>query len=392
MRVVVPNQKLEPAIMNLKWLSLILFSICVLILPSVLFGQAPVLQPQQKILVDGITNQITTIEWLAPLAPIALSPFFGITLLSGFACYGAEWLPARGLIGPESPLANPTLFWICLTLTVATSLPRFSKVSKPVAQIADFLETYASIIVLVGIRLLSSFATEAQPEPLAFVQLGGITFGYDILIAIAMALNILVINTVKFFFEILVWITPVPALDACFEIANKMICAGLMLVYAFSPFIAMLINGLLFLACLFIFSWVRRRELFFRCIIIDAIMGKINPNRGRQIPERLVVFPAFNTGAIKRRSRCHLRQTDEGFELSYRRWLRSTLVETLTGAPVIEKDFWTNSLNFPDGVKLTFTTRYNEVLDQLSKQFNAELSDLSHLPTDGKKRSNLEFR
>ena len=78
--------------MHLKWLLFLLFSIGFFILPSVLLGQIPVLPPEQKILVDGITNQITTIEWLAPLAPIALSPFFGITLLSGFACYGSEWL------------------------------------------------------------------------------------------------------------------------------------------------------------------------------------------------------------------------------------------------------------------------------------------------------------
>lgn len=377
--------------MHLKWLLFLLFSIGFFIVPSVLLGQIPVLPPEQKILVDGITNQITTIEWLAPLAPIALSPFFGITLLSGFACYGSEWLPAHGLLGPSSPLANPTLFWACLALTVATSLPRFSKVSKPMAQIADFLETYSSIIVLVCMRLVSSFAAEADPD-MEILQRGGIALGYDILIAIAMAVNIVVINTVKFFFEILVWITPVPALDAGFEIINKLICAGLMLVYAFSPVVAVLINGLMFFACLLIFNWVRRRELFFRCVIIDAILGKINPSRGHRIPESLVVFPAFNTGAIKRRSRCHLHQTDQGFALSCRRWLRSPLVETLTGRPVIEKDFWTNSLNFPNGVKLTFTTRYNEVLDQLSKQYNAQLSDVRMPPESENKRSGLEFR
>lgn len=378
--------------MNAKWLSLGLFLFFVLTGPANLLGQSSVLPPQQKILVDGITHQITTIEWLAPLAPVALSPFFGITLLSGFACYGSDWLPAQGLIGPESPLANPALFWICLTLTVATSLPRFSKVSKPVAQLADFLETYSSIIVLVGIRLLTSFVSDAEPENLATVQLGGMTFGYDILIAIAMAINIVVINTVKFFFEILVWITPLPALDACFEVANKVICAALMMVYAFSPFTAMLINGLIFLTCLCIFGWVRRRELFFRCVIIDTILGKINPNRGRHVPSTLVVFPAFNTGAIKRRSRCHLHPTEDGFELIYRRWLRRHLVEKLQGEPVIEKEFWTNSLHFPDGVKLTFTTRYNDVLDQLAKQYGAQLYDLSRPTSATKSVPKMEFR
>ena len=42
---------------------------------------------------DQIAKKITNIEILAPLAPVALSPFFGITCLSG-----ASILASRGIL------------------------------------------------------------------------------------------------------------------------------------------------------------------------------------------------------------------------------------------------------------------------------------------------------
>ncbi len=65
---------------------------------------------------------------------------------------------------------NPTLFWTMATLALLTSLPRFSKVSKPLAMAVESLESYASVIILIAVKFLSSGATSHQPE----VALAGI--------------------------------------------------------------------------------------------------------------------------------------------------------------------------------------------------------------------------
>ena len=88
-----------------------------------------------------VSQQVSTQEWLGPLSAIALSPFFGLACLSGAATYGPEWLQSRShLIDSNSPLNNPMLFWTVLGLTIATSLPRLTKVSKPIALAAEKLE------------------------------------------------------------------------------------------------------------------------------------------------------------------------------------------------------------------------------------------------------------
>ena len=71
-------------------------------------------QVASGVVADQFVKQISAVEWLAPLAPVALSPFFGITLLSGLACYGPDWLPDNALLSAGSPLANPTMFWVFL--------------------------------------------------------------------------------------------------------------------------------------------------------------------------------------------------------------------------------------------------------------------------------------
>ena len=340
--------------------------------------------------VNQVTNQISTIEWLAPLAPVALSPFFGICLLSGLACFGPEWLPDNALLSGSSPFANPTVFWLFLVLTIVTSLPRLSKVSKPVAQCADFLETWSAVIVLAAMKFIATPAV-GQPD-LAFVTSAGVMeLSWDAIVAIAMAINIVVVNAVKFFFEFLVWITPVPMLDAAFEAANKALCAGLMGIYAFSPIVALILNLLIFAVCLCIYGWARRRAIFYRTTITDLVLGWVMKSRGKTIPDQLTVFPAFDVGPIKKRSKCRLSKSDNGLQLVQHRWLRNPISVELSGMPVIEKDWWTNSINLSDGIKLTFTSRYNAKLEELAENFGGAIHDAASQVSDPKYARQIEF-
>ena len=313
------------------------------------------------------TKQISNIEWLAPLAPIALSPFFGITLLSGLACFGPDWLPDNALLSEGSPLADPKIFWAFLVLTAITSLPRFSKVSKPIAQVADFLETYSAIVILLTLKIMSMELFQADSSEVAMVQAGVLSASWEGLLMIAMVINIIVVNSVKFFFEILVWITPIPFLDACFETANKALCAGLMAIYALSPVLALIINLIMFVVCALAFIWIRRREIFFRTILIDWIVQKLGQAAPR-IKDQLVVFPKSAVGSIPARARCLLVKSDCGWQITHQRWLRSHLVEQLAGNAEIDKGWWTNSILIDDGIRLTFSCKHQDQLHVISEK------------------------
>lgn len=228
---------------------------------------------------NGIAKQVSTQEWLGPLASVALSPFFGLACLSGGATYGPEWLQNKSaLFAPGSPLNNPLLFWVMLGLTITTSLPRLTKVSKPLALAAEQIEMYSAIIILMSLKYLS-LTSNSPVAPIAMsdptIQMAGIaTLPMDVLLSFAAAVNIIVINTVKLGIEVLVWLIPVPTIDAILEAGNKTLCASLMALYVYSPLLSMLLNLCLFAICCFAFFRVKRRLTYIKELIVMPMLER----------------------------------------------------------------------------------------------------------------------
>jgi hypothetical protein len=311
------------------------------------------------------------VDWLGPLAPLALSPFFGVTCLSGLALWGPEWATDNAVLGVAGPLRNETLFFIFLGLTVLTSVPRLTKVSKPFAQAVDRLETYAVIVILLAIKLVMSAGTSGSADPsvggeVAMIHLGIVSMTVDTLVAIAMVINILVINSVKFFFEFLVWLTPVPFLDAVFEVCNKSLCAALMAVYAYSPAIATGINLVVLLAAALVLRWISRRVRFYRTMVLDPVLATLWSGFGKPKRPELIVFPKNEFGPFKAKSRLRLAgNRGEGWRLSEATWWMPAKDHplTATSSPKVRRGWvmHTIELTADDGSRhhLVFSRRYS---------------------------------
>ena len=315
-------------------------------------------------------------DWLGPLAPIALSPFFGVTVLSGLALFGPEWATDNALLGASGPLKSQVLFVVFLVLTVLTSLPRLSKVSKPLAQALDQLETYSVIVILLAIKFLAD--TSDETTQVAVVQLGVFSITADVLLSIAMIINIIVINSVKFFFEFLVWLTPVPVLDAIFEVCNKGLCAALLAVYAFSPTVATIINLVILLTAAVIFRWANRQVHFYRTMVTDPLLARIWPSYGKPRKPEMVVFPADSLGPFKAKSRLKFRQTDAGWQLTTTSWfLRSSTVLIGDDArPTMRRGWVMHSIDLicdGDVQTLVFSRRYDNSLAVLAQQLGLQI-------------------
>ncbi|MEM9643773.1 MAG: hypothetical protein AAF989_02170 [Planctomycetota bacterium] len=265
---------------------------------------------------NELTDQLNVADWLGPLAPVALSPFFGIALLSGLSLHGPDWITDNALLGASGPLQSPTLFWIFVGLTALTSLPRLTKVSKPFAQAVDRLEAYSVVVILLVIKVVASMEASSGAEVAEMsapvFHLGIFSFTVDTLLALAMVVNVLVINSVKFFFEFLVWLTPVPFLDAVFEVCNKSLCAVLMAIYAYSPAVATVINLALLVVAAVMLRWISRRVRFYRTMILDPILARCWSGFGTPARHELIVFPKAAIGPFPAKSRLRLAANESG--------------------------------------------------------------------------------
>ena len=344
------------------------------------------LTPADQQQADQITEFVSTAEWLGPLGAVALSPFFGITCLAGMAQFGeGTWLEQNHFISTNPVLKHPALFWTFLVLTILTSLPRLTKISKPIAQALDQLETYAGIITLIVIRVVGAVEhQEVDGAAVAVVSMGMFSLTYDVILMIAAAINIIVINTVRFFFEVLVWVTPIPSIDALFETANKTICAFLLGVYAFSPLAALVLNGLMFLVCAVVFRWVWRRVDYARHVLSAFVWSTIGRRRYPVPDAEFVVFADGAIGPFPSRTRLLLRRTEQGWELAKPGWMGGWKTWALNDAKsaIIFPGLFAHRLEFhcDPPARVIFSFRYSSDLNELAHRFHFELEggDESH--------------
>ena len=361
---------------------LFVFLLLVILVAPVLAQETPAQHSKEFSATDisaanSLVQNLGVADWLGPLAPVALSPFFGIACLSGMALYGQGWVSTENaFLGVNSPLSSSMVFWTFLILTLVTSVPRFTKVSKPFAQAVDQVEAWAGIITLLALKLMMG-ASPPEPDQVVMLQAGIGSVTVDGLLMIAAAVNIVVINTVKFFFEVLIWITPIPTIDAAFEVANKSICAVLMAIYGCSPVLATGINLTMFVLAALIFHWAYRREVFYRVILVDAVWQWFSPPK-QTSPDLLTVFPTDSLESIPARSKCQLSRTDNGWLLTH-----SSLLGGKTQVPIesssmeLDAGYFTNSLKIQGRVncELSFSRWYNAALPQLADALGARLNE-----------------
>jgi hypothetical protein len=334
---------------------------------------------------EQLAKRISNIEVLAPLAPVALSPFFGITCLSGTSILCSNGvLPKNEFLMGNKALNNGLVFIIFLALSIATSLPKMTAVSKGFVEVTDQLETYAGIISYGVILYLADSGTEQ-----AVYTAGILTFTGNTLLMTAVVINIIVINTVKYFFELLVWISPIPLLDAAFETTNKVVTAVLVTVYAFNPYLAMLLDIILFLICLTIFNWVRRRVKYYRMIFVDPIIAKLLGRTGTSPPAYikarigavieqgeplLKVFPSRKIRKIKKKEMCYLTAGKDGLSLVKLRLIRQPKVEKFdtTNAQIeiitglVSNAIAITSQEMTKPAKLIFSKIHNNRIDSIA--------------------------
>lgn len=313
---------------------LILASVIVVCFASATFAQSLPVQPTPEDLSviqssKKFTESYGIADWMGPLAPIALSPFFGLACLSGIATFGPEWLQQRSsMFGGSSMLNNPFLFWSMVFLTIVTSLPRLSKVSKPIALAAEKLETYSVIIIMIAMRLFSSEPASVEPVAFAapgFLSAGIATMPLDLVIGLVTAINILVINGVKVFFEFIVWLSPIPTIDAIAEVANKMLSACLMAIYVWSPLLATVLNLLVLAACAMVFFWTQRRLAYYIdmivCPIAAIVMGRWASWRYAENSEGKLAFLAKKWRGFPAYTRLRIRgSTTHGWTVTRKSW------------------------------------------------------------------------
>lgn len=348
---------------------------------------------------ESFAEIVPIVEYLGPLAPVALSPFFGIAMLSGAALLTQwGWIPGNAFLKNSETLSDPMVFLVFLGLAIFTSLPRFAKVTKPVAQAADQLESYAGIATILVLQALASLQAGGGAEDPVVIEAGFVAVTGTGLVMILSAMNLFVINTVKFVFEVLIWLCPIPTIDAIFEATLKTVCAGLMVVYLTYPWLSAVINGIMFLICLLVFRWAYRLMNYYRVVLFGPIvwgflrgvgLARIPGVRTANLPGKLrmlyadpevvlPVYPGSKTPGFPRRVKAWLVRTVDGKCLIARRnWRGKPMVQAVRRVEEVGQGFIANwvTVQTAEGssLRLQFSRKFNPCMNALAERLQAPL-------------------
>lgn len=309
----------------------------------------------------GITSALKTnlllSEQLGMLGPVAISPYWGLFLASAASLFGGvenEFLVTHPFMG------NWIVFLLFGLSAVLTSVPNITKYSKALGVASSYLEDHVSIVIVV-LAITLPILHNAVGTPPAHGEFGILDMSlYSLVMMAFSAFYMFVVTTVRLFFELIAFITPVPLIDTAVEVAKKVSSLILMGVYFISPEVALGISLLLLIIAFFLFKKANRTMNYFKQIYITPILswiirrkrdlvdtGIVNRIKGLEkgINATIPVWPIHDYGSIKKQRKTWLIEEAEGdlylYQLhSFRRFSQQSIDKSTLEAGVnIRQEF-----------------------------------------------------
>lgn len=215
---------------------------------------------------DQVGRFLPPFEVLGPIASVAVSPFYGMALLSGAALLSDRGLlPRNEFLRRSRVLKNPLFFGCFALLALLISLPRFTKITNSLGTVLGYLEDRAALICLLVLNVLvvldSSLFETTQER-------GWQTIAWESALSVLAIVNFFVLRTVRFYVDLMIFISPLPFVDAALEMAKKVGSTVLLVLYAYFPGAAAGFTLLWFaLSMLFVFQILRLTKFYISVLL-----------------------------------------------------------------------------------------------------------------------------
>jgi len=307
---------------------------------SLLFSQNPDNEKADEAIKQNtniILDNIDILEVFGPVLPIALSPFFGVAITSLASIMAAEGVFKNEFLATHPILSNWWIMSIFLILTILTALPKYTKITGQLGLFIAKIEDYAGLIILVIIQIVPSlFNSEPSDNITVIYNSRFIEVSYGTLIAAASVANMYVIKVVRYFFDFLIFLSPIPSIDSIFDTIKKSSIILLIGLYVINPLLAFFVNLFVFILSAIMFGWINRRVVYFENIYINPLKIKIYKKPPSLIDEHLPqkiaknhefiqfaikAFPLKRMGTFKRKMKCWLISDNNSLFLYENRFL-----------------------------------------------------------------------
>ncbi|MEO1053295.1 MAG: hypothetical protein AAFX87_21865 [Bacteroidota bacterium] len=330
------------------------------------------------------------VDWVSLLSPTAISPFWTLFLTSLASNTGL----ATDYVATHPFLGSSIIMVLSGLLVLVTTIPNLSKVSKPLGLTANYLEDKSGYIIY-GLILLAPYLAGVgeTPEEQTTVKLAFLDVPFVVvLFAVAAIPYLLVVMTVRYFLEVLIFLSPIPLLDAFFDFLKKSFTVGLVVTYFIFPPLAFVFAILIFLVALVLFRRSRRVTTYFQYIYVNPLIIKLFGRKKELISSKLPTrlkrkYPGIKlaleclnmqkTGELKPKNRIWLISADEGIVVCHISTFGGNKAVKLSGegtsSLTIGHDLYYKTITTDDGqVKLLLNAAHNSLAEEIIETLGAK--------------------
>lgn len=347
----------------------------------------PIFLYAQSEVESALVANASLVESFSLLSPISISPFWTlfITSLASTLGIGNEYIVTHPLLG------NWAMLLISGFLVLFTTLPNLTKVSKPIGLAIKFLENKAGIVLFIVILVVPYLFPPEGTAP-AVVHMGLFDIPFSVLLMIGLAIPYyIVVMTVRYLLEILIFLSPIPLLDALFEFIKKGITFFLIVVYFLVPSFGFVLSIFIFIVAFFFFKRARRISNFFQYVFVEPILARVFGRKqgmiSRRLPRKIKNHFSQTSLAVRclsgtkmdlipSKNIVWLVKHEKGLSICQAKFLRPTRIISLTDSQIdtlqLSQDLSYFLLHDPEStVKVLLNATYNSISDAIQQDLNA---------------------
>lgn len=260
-----------------------------------------------------------------PMPAIAGTPFLGMAVLSGAALFSdtdfvrtSDSAVLRGfrdnaLLAEARRYSTLPLFCVLIGLSLLTWMANSGKIRGAVGKLLRAAEDSSMLVTYALLAAVTFFgAGNAAPAP-RVALMGFWDVPASIVLPLGFTLALMVMMTVRYAFDVIIWLSPFPFVDFAFESLKKLLSLGFLALYFASPTAASVLGLLILLPALFLYGWALRILSFAFRIVLRPVLARLLPELRTEVTEDTTPpAAALAVRGLRRRTPGKLLRTPEG--------------------------------------------------------------------------------
>ena len=334
---------------------------------------------------ETISQNSALVDQFAQLAPMGINPYLTVFLTSVCSKSGFH---------NDYVATNPFFdSWIVLSLfgllffftALVGTVFKTNKATATIGLIDSYLSNKAALIINAIVILTPTIISNDPSHSEIVYQAGFLSISFKTSLILGVSLYFLIIvMAFKFFIDILIFLSPIPFIDAVLEVVKIIIAAAFIIISIISPVTSVIIALLMFFVSLFFYRRSVKLISKTKYLIVYPLLNLFRSKDTKLTDgKKLSILVLTNTkiGKLKKGVIVRLQETDDGIKLIKKRFLLVDISQEIDLSKFYFKQNHLNTIMIDESEdkSLVLNRTYHKYLNELSEKYNIEIRNKREL-------------